>query len=85
MADPALDSQIVALLRERRKIEAIKLLRERTGVGLKEAKDEVDRIAQRPEVAAELASLPATAGSTAAFWLLLIIAGAVIWWFTSRP
>lgn len=33
---------IAALLREGRKIEAIKAYRERTGVGLKEAKDAVD-------------------------------------------
>lgn len=30
-----------------RKIEAIKLLREETGVGLKDAKQEVDRLAQQ--------------------------------------
>ena len=31
-------------LAERNKIEAIKLVRERTGMGLKEAKDYVDRM-----------------------------------------
>ena len=35
---------IAELLAEGRKIEAIKLYRERTGVGLKEAKDAVDRL-----------------------------------------
>lgn len=35
-----------------RKIEAIKRLRDETGLGLKEAKDEIDRLAaQRPQVA----------------------------------
>jgi ribosomal protein L7/L12 len=35
---------ILALLREGRKIEAIKELREQTGLGLKESKDEIDRL-----------------------------------------
>lgn len=37
-------AEIVALLRMRRKIEAIKLYREMTGTGLKEAKDVVDNL-----------------------------------------
>jgi ribosomal protein L7/L12 len=37
-------AEITALLRRRRKIEAIKRYRELTGVGLKEAKDAVDAI-----------------------------------------
>ncbi len=36
--------RIVALLRQNRKIEAIKVYREQTGVGLKEAKDVIDRM-----------------------------------------
>ena len=35
---------IIALLRMNRKIEAIKLYRQRTGTGLAEAKDAVDRM-----------------------------------------
>lgn len=37
-----LDKQIADLVREGRKIEAIKLYRTQTGLGLKEAKDYVD-------------------------------------------
>lgn len=37
-------ADIVALLRRNKKIEAIKLYREKTGVGLAEAKDAVDRM-----------------------------------------
>lgn len=37
-------SEIVELLRRGQKIEAIKLYRERTGLGLKEAKDAVEAI-----------------------------------------
>jgi len=39
-----LDKQISDLVRSGRKIEAIKLYREQTGVGLKEAKDYVERL-----------------------------------------
>jgi ribosomal protein L7/L12 len=41
------DSQIEAALRAEKKIEAIKLYRQRSGAGLKEAKDAVESVAQR--------------------------------------
>ena len=40
------DPRIVELIREGKKIHAVKLYRELSGLGLKEAKDEVDRIEQ---------------------------------------
>ncbi|MGC9541979.1 ribosomal protein L7/L12 [Streptomyces sp. UG1] len=42
--DPRMD-EVVALLRDNRKIQAIKLYREITGAGLKEAKDAVEQLA----------------------------------------
>jgi len=39
-------TKIADLIREGRKIEAIKLLRETTGIGLKEAKEEIDRLSK---------------------------------------
>ena len=42
--DLAVDQDVVLLARSGRKIEAIKRYRELTGVGLKEAKDAVERI-----------------------------------------
>ncbi|MCX4576369.1 ribosomal protein L7/L12 [Streptomyces sp. NBC_01571] len=42
-AEPELE-QVVALVRDGRKIQAIKAYREFTGVGLKEAKDAVERM-----------------------------------------
>jgi hypothetical protein len=42
--DPALDRDIDDLLSRGQKIEAIKLLREATGCGLKEAKDRVEAL-----------------------------------------
>ena len=43
--DSAFENEIVGLLEGGKKIEAIKLYRERTGVGLKEAKDAVEAVA----------------------------------------
>jgi ribosomal protein L7/L12 len=45
--DGDLEDEVVSLLEQGRKIEAIKRYRERTGVGLKEAKDAVERMAER--------------------------------------
>ena len=42
--DDALEREVVALLQRRQKIQAIKLVREQTGMGLKEAKDAVERV-----------------------------------------
>lgn len=42
--NPILDGRIRSLLSKRQKIEAVKIYREEYGVGLKEAKDAVDRI-----------------------------------------
>lgn len=41
--NPMMD-QVVALLRQNRKIDAIKVYREQTGLGLKEAKDVIDNM-----------------------------------------
>lgn len=42
--DDVVDEQLDELLRRGKKIQAIKRYRELTGLGLKEAKDEVDRM-----------------------------------------
>lgn len=44
------DPQLVAGLRDGRKIEAIKRYRELTGVGLKEAKDAIEHAAAHPDL-----------------------------------
>lgn len=43
---PDVPDRVVALLREGRKIEAIKAYREATGAGLAEAKDRIEQIAR---------------------------------------
>ena len=50
--DSSFETEIVSLLQGGKKIAAIKLYRERTGVGLKEAKDFIDALAADPRVAA---------------------------------
>jgi len=42
--NPILEARIKSLLSKRQKVEAVKIYREEYGVGLKEAKDAVDRI-----------------------------------------
>jgi ribosomal protein L7/L12 len=44
-AEATMDPDILQLIRGGKTIQAIQLLRERTGLGLAEAKDEVDRMA----------------------------------------
>src|ERR1035441_6535602 len=45
--DAALENEIVTLLEQGRKINAIKLYRKQTGAGLKEAKDAVEALAAK--------------------------------------
>lgn len=54
--DEALERELVGLLQRRQKIEAIKRYRERTGVGLKEAKDAVESLAARQDLSSRQGS-----------------------------
>ena len=54
----ALRAELLAIVREGRAIEAIKLCRERTGLGLKEARDLVDALRDGREVATPSAAAP---------------------------
>lgn len=49
----AIESELLALLGRNEKIEAIKLYRERTGVGLKEAKEAVEDLGRRHGIVAK--------------------------------
>lgn len=61
---PATVAQVTALVRQGQKIHAIKLVREATGLGLKEAKDRVDGWSEVVELqAAQAASAPPTPGT----------------------
>ena len=71
-----------ALLRAGRKVEAIKSLRERTGVGLKEAKDAVDLLER--QLGLESASAMSATAKSLLFWFVLIVVGMLIWAVSSR-
>ena len=70
-APDALDAEVLALARSGRKVEAIKRLREQTGLGLKEAKERVDAVAGTPQATAR-------AAVAAAIAILLLVAGVVL-------
>ena len=67
-----------------RKIDAIKLLREETGLGLKEAKHEIDQLAilRRPQSAA----MPEQGGAGAVVTIALVglILAAIYWFFFAK-
>jgi hypothetical protein len=75
------DDQEAALLRAGRKIEAIRALRQRTGIGLKDARDAVNLLErqlglERPGSATAKSLL---------FWTVLIIVAILVWRFASSP
>jgi hypothetical protein len=73
---PSADAEIRSLLRDRRKIEAIKVLRQHTGLGLKEAKDKVEAIER------DLGLPPAGAtGAGPVGAAVIIILGILAWWW----
>lgn len=70
--DPnSLEGQVLALMQGQKKIDAIKLYRQQTGTGLKEAKDAVEALAVRHGVS------PKQAGC-AGMVLLMVLASAII-------
>nr|WP_298140119.1 ribosomal protein L7/L12 [uncultured Pseudomonas sp.] len=81
--DDGLPAEVVVALERGHKIEAIKLLREARGIGLKEAKDAVDRY--KPERAPEAADLvvqPGSSGYSSLLWLVLLgVLGVAVAWF----
>jgi ribosomal protein L7/L12 len=80
-----LPTQAVAALERGSKIEAIKIVRETSGVGLKEAKEIVERFIDRtPSVKSRMDSANAAAGKSDFGWLLIVAAlAAVVYYFYS--
>ncbi|WP_394234190.1 ribosomal protein L7/L12 [Pseudomonas anguilliseptica] len=77
--DQDLPVQVIAALERGQKIEAIKLLRELKGIGLKEAKEAVDGYTLERHGA----SVVQSGGHGGIFWLLglLVLGAAVAWLF----
>ena len=71
----SLDAQVIQLLNKRQKISAIRLVREHRGLGLKEAKEYVERF--------PTANAPASVGRTLLFWAVLVALGVAIWQLVS--
>jgi LSD1 subclass zinc finger protein len=63
----AYDSEILELLRQGKQLQAIKHLRSRTGLGLKEAKDYVGELARRENITV-------SAGASQAGWVVVAAA-----------
>ncbi len=71
--DPSFEGRILSLMKQGQKIAAIKFYREKTGVGLREAKDFIEALAANQGIAASSRS-----GCLGVFLLLLFIPLAVI-------
>jgi len=80
MPPMVLSARAVAALQAGRKIEAIKILRAETGIGLKEAKEKVEAyVAQNPELQEQFNSQ--ASGGTVGWLFMLIVAIAAIVYF----
>ena len=80
-AEPS-DDEVVRLLAAGEKIAAIKSVRQRKGLGLKEAKDYVDAIESRlnPQNLSAAPSTPSTGCAALVLFLLAILAAAMYYW-----
>lgn len=76
---PELSPAVVTTLTSGRVVEAIKMVREERGVGLKEAKEAVDRyLAAHPALKRKLDSQQAEALRGCLLWLAVLIAIATV-------
>jgi len=78
--------QVRGLLADGQKIQAIKLVRQQTSCGLKDAKDFVEAMerGQSPSVPQPAAKPPQTTGCAVLFAVLLAIAAVVLTYFIRR-
>jgi ribosomal protein L7/L12 len=77
-----LPSAAVAALRQGNKIEAIKIVRQERGIGLKEAKDAVDLYLQAdPLLQSKFAAAQAGSKRSCLLWLTILVALALIGYY----
>ena len=76
---PSADAEIRAVIRQRRKLDAIKLVRQDTGLGLKEAKERVEAM----EREMGLPSAATVSGSPGGLVMaaVVLITGLLAWWW----
>jgi ribosomal protein L7/L12 len=79
-----LPPDVIQALQQGHKIEAIKLLRNQTGLGLKEAKDTVDAYSRIHVMPAEGLSPGEVPKSAAGRWWLAAVAACVVGWYILR-
>ncbi len=72
VAPGGFEAEVLELLRGDKKIEAIKVYREKTGIDLKEAKDAVEALAKKH-------NLTSSGVGCASVLLILVVAVAIIW------
>lgn len=82
-----LPAAVVEALRQRKKVQAIRLLREQTGLGLKDAKDAVDAFqdAERTKNDGLASGAVSRLGSAVRWIALLAMAGFVVYYFLRGP
>jgi hypothetical protein len=81
-SDEELPSQALFALQQGRMIEAIKILRQERGLGLKEAKDRLELyLRDHPTMQTQFASARAEGNRSGLFWLIPVIAAAVAAYF----
>jgi hypothetical protein len=66
----SIEAEVLGLMRRRKKIEAIKVYRQRTGIGLKEAKDFVEALAAKHGV-----PVGSGGGCAGALLLMFVVGG----------
>ena len=79
--EPGLPIPVIAALKRGNKIEAIKLLREHSGVGLKEAKDAVEASGIEPD---DKAAPGATGAGGSMGWVIAAVLVAIAAWYFTR-
>jgi len=86
-ATPQLPVAALTALRQGNKIEAIKLIREQQGIGLKEAKNRVDDyLNSQPARQSSVASAQSEAKRRSLLWLAPIVAISLLaYYFLSSP
>ena len=80
--DPSFSDEVIAAVDNGNKIEAIKRLREETGLGLKEAKHAIDALARdRRGVTQTTAGMPEEGGAGGAVRLVVLIVAVLVVYF----
>ena len=80
--------EAVTLLNEGHMVQAIKVIRQAEGLGLKDAKDRVDaHLAREPLLRAQLKTRQRAARRKLFFWFVVVdamIVAGVVWWLNSQ-